>query len=73
MFVLNFKINGSKTAKIFIGILCVIILIVTAYICYKIIFNNFFKTNDNYLPEETVYELTTSNYTNVLQLSLIHI
>lgn len=67
MFVLNFKINGSKTAKIFIGILCVIILIITAYICYKIIFNNFFKTNDNYLPEETVYELTTSNYTNVLQ------
>ena len=60
MFILNFKINGSKTAKIFVGLLCIIILIITAYICYKIIFNNFFKTNDNYLPEETVFELTTS-------------
>ena len=67
MFVFNFKINGNKTAKIFMAILCVIILIITLFICYKVIFNNFFKTNDNYLPDDSVYTLTSQNYTNVLQ------
>ena len=66
MFVFNFKINGNKTAKILMGILCVIVLIITAFICYRVIFNNFFKTNDTYL-EDTTFELTTWNYTNVLQ------
>ena len=67
MFIFNFKINGNKTAKIFMGILCVIVLIITVVVCYKVIFNNFFKTNDNYLPAETVFSLTSQNYTNVLQ------
>lgn len=66
MFVFNFKINGNKAAKIFMGILCVIILIITAIICYRVIFNNFFKTNDNYLAN-TTFEITSQNYTNVLQ------
>ena len=66
MFVFNFKINGNKTAKILLGILCIIILILTAFICYRVIFNNFFKTNDTYL-ENATFELTTQNYTNVLQ------
>ena len=52
MFIFNFKIDGNKTAKILMGILCIVILIITAFICYKVIFNNFFKTNDTYLPEE---------------------
>ena len=68
MFIFNFKVNGNRTAKILMGILCVIILILTFYICYKVIFNNFFKTNDGYYTNEnTVYELNTKNYTNVLQ------
>ena len=54
MFIFNFKINGNKTAKIIMGILCIIILIITALICYRVIFNNFFKTNDSYLPKDTV-------------------
>ena len=66
MFIFNFKINGNKTAKIIIAVLCVIVLLLTVFICYKVIFGNFFKTND-YLPEETVYTLTSQNYTNVLQ------
>ena len=28
---------------------------------------NFFKTNDTYLPEDTVYTIEARNYTNVLQ------
>lgn len=66
MFVFNFKLNGNKAAKIFMGVLCVIILIITAIICYKVIFNNFFKTNDEYLANRT-FEITSQNYTNVLQ------
>ena len=66
MFVFNFKINGNKTAKILLGVLCVIILILTVFVCYRVIFNNFFKTNDNYL-ENSTFELNTRNYTNVLQ------
>lgn len=67
MFIFNFKINGNKTAKIFMAILCIIVLIITAFICYKVIFNNFFKTNDTYLSENTVYTIEATNYTNVLQ------
>ena len=67
MFIFNFKINGNKTAKIFMAILCIIVLIITAFICYKVIFNNFFKTNDTYLSENTVYTIEARNYTNVLQ------
>ena len=67
MFVFNFKINGNRTAKIVMGILCIIVLIITAFICYRIVFNNFFKTNDSYLPEDTVYDISARNYTNVLQ------
>ena len=67
MFIFNFKINGNKTAKIIMAILCIIVLIITAFICYKVIFNNFFKTNDTYLSENTVYTIEARNYTNVLQ------
>ena len=66
MFIFNFKINGNRTAKIFMGILCIIVLIITVFICYKVIFNNFFKTNDEYLANAT-FEITAQNYTNVLQ------
>ena len=66
MFVFNLKINGNKTAKILMGVLCIIILIITFIICYRIIFNNYFKTNDDYLANAT-FELTTQNYTSVLQ------
>lgn len=58
MFIFNFKINGNRTAKIIMGSLCVIILILTVFICYKVIFNNSFKTNDNSLVN-TTFNLTT--------------
>ncbi len=66
MFIFNFKINGNRTAKIIMGILCVIILLLTVFVCYRVIFNNFFKTNDNYLAA-TTFEPTSQNYANVLQ------
>ena len=53
MFIFNFKINGNRTYKIFMGILCVIVLLLTVFICYRVVFNNFFKTNDEYLANST--------------------
>lgn len=67
MFIFNLKVNGNKFVKILMVILCIIVLIITCIICYKLIFNNFFQTNDNYINENEVYELNTKNYTNVLQ------
>ena len=67
MFIFNMKINGNKTLKIFMGILCFILLFITLFICYRLIFNSFFKTNDDISTANTVYEITPQNYTNVLQ------
>ncbi len=67
MFIYNFKVDGNKLGKIFLGILFVIILIITAIICYQILGNNFFKTNDSIKTNE-VQELNVSNYTNVLKV-----
>ena len=66
MFILNFKVNGNKLGKIFLGILLVIILIVTFIVCYRILGNQFFKTNDK-VKQNDVQELTVTNYTNVLK------
>lgn len=67
MFVFNMKLDGNRTSKILIGILCIIILLITFFICYKLIFSSFFKTNDEMLSKDTIYEITAQNYTNVLQ------
>lgn len=48
------------------GILFALILIITLIVVYRIVGNSFFKTNDK-LKEKDVYELTPSNYTNVLK------
>ena len=66
MFILNFKVNGNKLGKIFLAILFVLIFIITAVICYRILGNSFFKTNDA-IPVNEVQELTVQNYTNVLK------
>lgn len=69
MFVFNMKIDGNRTSKIFMGILCVIILLITIFICYNLVTNSFFKTNDSTSTNQkkAVYELTPQNYTNVLK------
>lgn len=66
MFIYNFKVDGNKLGKIFLGILFVIVLIITAVVCYRILGNNFFKTNDTIKVNE-VQELSVTNYTNVLK------
>lgn len=66
MFVCNFKVDGNKLGKILLGVLFVIILIITAVVCYKILGNNFFKTNDS-IKSNDVQELSIANYTSVLK------
>lgn len=66
MFIYNLKIDGNKLGKIFLGILLGIIIIITAIVVYRILGNNFFKTNDD-TNSVKVQELTVSNYTNVLK------
>ena len=66
MFICNLKVDGNKLGKIFLGILFVLIIIITLIVAYKILGNNFFKTNDT-IKEQEVYNLTASNYTNVLK------
>jgi len=66
MFICNLKVNGNKLGKILLGLLFVAILIITAIVCYRVLGNNFFKTNDAIKTEE-VQELNVNNYTNVLK------
>lgn len=66
MFIYNLKIDGNKLGKIFLGILLGIIIIITAIVVYRILGNNFFKTNDD-TNSVKVQELTVSNYANVLK------
>ena len=68
MFVFNMKLNGNRTCKVFVAVLCIILLIITFFVCYKVIFNNFFKTNDEMAHiQNQVQELDSRNYTNVLK------
>ena len=66
MFIYNLKVDGNKIGKIFLGILLGIIIVITTIVVYRILGNNFFKTNDN-TGFVKVQELTVSNYTNVLK------
>lgn len=68
MFVFNMKMDGNRTCKVFIAALCIILLLITFFVCYKIIFNSFFKTNDETASiYSQVQELDSRNYTNVLK------
>jgi len=67
MFVFNMKMNGKKTAKIIIGIFCGILVLITFLICYRVLFNSSFKTNDNISNKEQIYELSSQNYTRDLK------
>jgi len=66
MFIYNFKLDGNKLGKIFLVVLFILIVIITLIVGYRILGNNFFKTNDT-IKEQDIYEITPANYTNVLK------
>ena len=66
MFICNFKLDGNKLGKIFLGILFAIIVVITIIVVYRILGNNYFKTNDT-INKKDIYEITPNSYTNVLK------
>lgn len=66
MFIYNLKLNGDKISKIVLGILIVTISLLIIYICFTLTNKKTFKTNDS-LKKHELYELNSSNYTNVLK------
>jgi len=68
MFIFNMKMDGNRTSKIFMGALCIILVLLTCFICYSILFKSSFKTNDDMIKiQNQVFEITAQNYTNVLK------
>ena len=67
MFIFNMKMDGNRTSKIFIGVLCAILVLITCFVCYRILFNSAFKTNDDRNTKNQVHEINAQNYTNILQ------
>ena len=66
MFIYNFKLNGDKISKTILGILIVTISLLIIYVCFTLVSKSTFKTNDS-LKKCELYELNSSNYTNVLK------
>ena len=63
MFIFNMKLNGNRASKIFIGLLCTVLLIITFIISFKLLF----KTNNKSCSDNSICEITSKNYTNVLK------
>ncbi len=66
MFIYNFKVDGNKLGKTILVILFILIIIITIIVGYRILGNNFFKTNDS-INKKDIYQITTNNYTNILK------
>ena len=62
MFICNFKINSNFILKLFLTVLLIIVLCIIGISIFKL-FNNSSDT----LHDSNVYNLTPSNYTNVLK------
>jgi len=67
MFIFNMKMDGNRMSKVFIGALCIILVLLTCFICYSILFNSSFKTNDDNMLANQVHNISPQNYTNVLK------
>lgn len=72
MFVYNFKLNGSRLAKIIFFTVLIIVLIIFSIAIYKIFSKSKNKnteiiTVDDAIKSSEVFEITTQNYTDILQ------
>lgn len=66
MFVLNFKVNSNLILKLFLTILFFIVIGIVGISIYKLINSNTLSS-DNCTDYDNIYNLNTSNYTNVLK------
>jgi len=73
MFIFNFKIDGNKFSKVLFIIMIFIIIVIFGFGVYNIFFkdktnNNLVKVSDEIKSNE-VFEITSSNYTNILKVT----
>lgn len=66
MFICNIKVNGNKLFKTILVILGIIVLIITAFVFYRIFVSNKLKVKDS-IPHSNVTEISPNNYTNILK------
>ena len=71
MFIFNFKVDGNKFSKLLFIIMILIIIVIFGFGVYNIFFkektnNNLVKVSDEIKSNE-VFEITPSNYTNILK------
>lgn len=71
MFIYNIKCSGSKLTKFIFAIIAIILVIILAISFYNIFFNKNIRDStvivDDSINSADVFEITTSNYTNVLK------
>lgn len=72
MFIFNFKVDGNKFSKVLFIIMMIIIMIIFGFGIYNIFFkekinnDSLVKVSDEIKSNE-VFEITPSNYTNILK------
>lgn len=66
MFICNIKVNGNKLFKTILIVFGIIVLIITAFVFYRIFASNKVKVNDS-IPHSNVTEISPNNYTNILK------
>lgn len=71
MFIFNFKVDGNKFSKILFIVMILIIIVIFGFGVYNIFLNgktsnNLVKVSDGIKSNE-IFEITPSNYTNVLK------
>lgn len=66
MFILNFKVNGSKVFKIFFTCVTLLIIFILAFVTFKV-FDGSKKSYSACTPPNGVFNISSNNYTNVLK------
>lgn len=66
MFVYNLKINGTKTFRIIVISIILIALLVLSISIYNFYYKSNFLLTDN-IPSNSVANITSSNFTNILK------
>lgn len=72
MFICNIKVNGNKLFKTILIVFGIIVLIITAFVFYRIFASNKVKVNDS-ISHSNVTEISPNNYTNILKATHNHI
>lgn len=66
MFICNIKVNGNKLFKTILIVFGIIVLIITAFVFYRIFASNKVKVNDS-ISHSNITEINPNNYTNILK------